>query len=260
MELRGPLCCESGGCVPLLVGSRAVQGDSRGRCGSSSRGQCVSAWVFFWGVLWLSTTGMKFSASRKMGCWLCLYPALRPQLPCHPLIWDFPSSATLNSPLRCGRPQCVRQQCWGLPHRPPPHAQLGQGSPQKASQRLAKARLVAPPGWRCEGKLWSPGRGFVIVCGDNPKSLIPHASQADERCCNQRLPGKSFNPIINFSKSFSQGMKPNKKGTDLLGENRSMERVLHLSINGKTVAAGSCPPRACCSPQEGNYGACLLQG
>lgn len=89
-----------------------------------------------------------------------------------------------------------------------------------------------------------------------PNPWVPHASQAQERCCDQRLPGKSFNPIINFSKSCSQGMKPTKKEMDLQGENGFTERVLHLSITGKAVAAGSCLPWAHCSPQEGNYRAC----
>lgn len=53
VDLPSPSCCKSGGRVPLLVGSWAVQEYSRGCCGSSSlvnaRGQCVSPWVLFWG-------------------------------------------------------------------------------------------------------------------------------------------------------------------------------------------------------------------
>ena len=85
-----------------------------------------------------------------------------------------------------------------------------------------------------------------------PSPRVLHASRAHEGCCHRRLPGKSFNPINNISKSCSQGMKPNKKGTDVLGQNCSVERVLYLSVTGKAVTAGSCPPQAHCSPQEGN--------
>lgn len=103
VELPSPLCCESGGRVPLLVGSQlckrtAVAAVAQAPWSMPEDSVCPPGF-YFGGLLGLSITGMKFGAIRKMGHWLCLHPALCPQMSCHPLIWHSPSSATLNSPL-----------------------------------------------------------------------------------------------------------------------------------------------------------------
>ena len=182
-----------------------------------------------------------------------------------PLLFSYPKfSSEMQERNVLLRPRRVGWQCWGLPHRPPPTHSWAREHPEKHPEGLPKLQLQHGRWHLLGGDVWAnfaPLAEVLQQCVETtPSTWVPHASRAHKRCCNRRLLGKSFNPIINFSKSCSQGVKPTKKGTDLLGENGFTERVLHLSITGKVVAAGSCLPWARCSLQEGNYGVCLLQG
>lgn len=135
----------------------------------------------------------------------------------------------------------------GLPHHMHSWARITLGSIPKAWQRCSCSTAGGNSWVEMYGQTLLPWLGF----DDVETSWVPHASWTPKRCWNQRLLGKSFNPIIN-SKIF---MQPNKKGTDLLRENGIMKSIFMIpfTTTGKAVVDDSFLPQAHCSPQEGNY-------
>lgn len=93
LQVRGTCspACEQLGCARLWLLKLKLLGQCQ-------RTACVPL-GFSGGLLGLSTAAVEFRAARKVRHWIYLHPALCPQLPCCPLIWDSPfSSATPNSP------------------------------------------------------------------------------------------------------------------------------------------------------------------
>lgn len=94
----------------------------------------------------------------------------------------------------------------GLPHHPlhmHSWARITLGSIPKARQR----RSCSTAGGNSWVEIYGQTLFLWLGFDDVEPSRVPHTSWALKRCWNQRLPGKSFNPIINMKIC----MKTNKK-------------------------------------------------